>query len=224
MIKIIIEYRNINYEILYQGGALYPCEDSRDVQYKLMTYYINLWKKTGYLSTGECVVCFEDNKIGTLMGCCNNKHFLCVSCISKMYEAERYDCPCCRENMVSVMADRMANQLDWFQRDNMINDPWYGFFCKEAKAAGLLSSSQIIDKLRELGEENFPTEDEIRLNSRSYDDEDNTIQYILNDNSFRVLCWFFPKKSTIYFNKIQRKVGYKPMNMARMGGKMMKVI
>ena len=222
MIKLIIEFRNIDYEIFYEDGALYPCEDSRDVQYKLMTYYINLWKKTGYLSTGECVVCFEDNKIGTLMGCCNNKHFLCVSCISKMYESERYDCPCCRENMVSVMADRMANQLDWFQRDNMINDPWYSFFCNEAKAAGLLSSSQIIDKIRELGEDDFPTEDEMKSYD-TYDEEDNTIEYILNDNIIESI-WFWAKKSPIHFNKIQRKVGYKPMNMARMGGKIRKVI
>lgn len=221
MIKLIVEFRNIDYEIFYEDGALYPCEDSRDVHYKLMTYYINLWKKTGYLSTGECVVCFEDNKIGTLMGCCNNKHFLCVSCISKMYEAERYDCPCCRENMISVMSYRMANQLDWFQRKNMNNDPWYSFLCMEAKAAGLLSSSQIINKVSELINDDFPTEDEIRSHF-SFDEEDNSIEYILDDTLESL--WFWKKKSPIHFNKIQRKVGYKPMNMARMGIKLRTVM
>ena len=214
MIKLTVTFRDHEYDILYHDGALYPCEFPEDVYYKLMSYYINIWKKTGYLSTGECVVCYEDNKIGTSMGCCNNKQFLCVSCISKMYEAGRYDCPCCRENIVSVMADRMGEQPNWYERIDE-KDPKYEVLNSFTK--GRFSTFKIIKDLQEF---DLPSENELKW-FVDYNEETNSYEFEIFENHTQ---YFWDKKSVIHFNKIQRKVGYKPMNMARMGGKMRTVM
>ena len=214
MIKLLVTFRNHVYDILYHNGALYPCEDFKDVQYKLMTYYINLWKKTGYLSTGECVVCY-DNKIGTSMGCCDNKNFLCVSCIAQMYEAGRYECPCCRENMISVMADRIGVQSDLYERKFKERDSEYSLINKYNK--GRFSTFKIIKDLYEF---DLPSEDQLKWWG-DYDEETNTSEVEIKEHTQE---FFWDKKSVIHFNKIQRKVGYKPMNMARMGGKMRTVM
>lgn len=215
MIKLLVTFRNHVYDILYHDGALYPYEDPEDVQYKLMTYYINLWKETGYLSTGECVVCYDDNKIGTSMGCCDNKNFLCVSCIAQMYEAGRYGCPCCRENMISVMADRIGVQSDLYERKFKERDTEYSLINEYNK--GRFSTFKIIKDLYEF---DLPSEDQLKWWG-DYDEETNTSEVEIKEHT---QVFFWNKKPKIHFNKIQRKVGYKPMNMARMGGKMRTVM
>lgn len=217
MITIHVTFRNRVYSVLFHKGNVFPLEDPCDVKYKLMTYYIKLWKDTGVLSTGECVVCYEENKIGSLMGCCNFKHFLCVGCTSAMYEAGNFNCPCCRENMVSVMTDRMTNQLNWYQQENRKNDARWGLFCKEAK--NRISINKIIEYLRELELDSIS--EEFMQFTYGYDADTHSTSVFISEESHE---YYWDLKSPIHFNKIQRKVGYKPMNLARMSRHMKTVM
>lgn len=219
MITINVEYNNNVYPILYHEGEFFQMEHPSDVKYKLLSYFVKLWRTTGYLSTGECVVCYEENQIGSLMGCCNFKHFLCVGCYSAMYQAFKFGCPCCRENMFIPMADRMANQLTWYQREsNLKNGSWAHIF-NEQKRFYSSKIKKVIRELKKLGLDEFSEED--LEYTPGYDDETHSTYLCIIEEQTE---YFWNKRSPIHFNKIQRKVGYKPINLARMGGKMRTVM
>lgn len=218
MITLNVEYKDSCYPVLYHKGELFQLEEPDNVKYRLLSYFIELWKTTGFLSTGECVVCYEENKIGTLLGCCNFKHFLCVGCYTEMYNAFKFGCPCCRENMFPAMNARMANQKTWFQHESKKNDPWAQFFNKQYNFYNN-KCLKIIRDLTDLGLDKY-SEEELE-NTFEYDEETHSVYVCILKTT---TVYFWDKNPDYHFNKIQRKVGYKPMNLVRLGGKMRTVM
>ena len=127
-----------------------------------------------------------------------------------MYDAEKYDCPCCRENMIAVMAYRIGEQPNWYEREIKETNPYYNFV--KMYNNGRFSTFKIIKDLYEFI---LPSEEELR-SYFDYNEDENTYEFEINED---MKDYFWDKKSAIHFNKIQRKVGYKPMDMAKMGGK-----
>ena len=209
MINLNVFYRNRLYEIIYHNGEFYPKEYEFEVEYKLMSYYISLWRKTGTISTGNCVVCYEDNKIGSYMGCCNNKQFLCVSCIDKMYKAKQYDCPCCRNSMLPVLSHRMKNQPSLF--DKYTNNHSLELLDKHNHIKRVISDLENLI---------LPDEEELTY-YEGYDYDSHTLEFQINDT---IVSYFWNKKSRIHFNKVLKKIGYRPFNSVKKAGKMRTVM
>ena len=66
--------------------------------------------KVGTLSTGECIICYDDNVVGFKTPC---NHFMCMQCCGKLFQNDRTinKCPYCRENVVLYKMNEIIKVL-----------------------------------------------------------------------------------------------------------------
>lgn len=88
--KEIIDFMN-HYQTEYGLKTIFDSSMSNSVN---ETIY-----KVGTLSTGECIICYDDNKVGYKTPC---NHFMCMECCEKLFQDDKTinKCPYCRENVV----------------------------------------------------------------------------------------------------------------------------
>ena len=85
---ITLKYNNKIYRLLYED----KCAPG-DFKNIILDMYSN--KNT-------CMVCQDNNnKVGKYMRCCDYKQFICVDCISQLYEFKMYNCPSCRKPFIN---------------------------------------------------------------------------------------------------------------------------
>jgi hypothetical protein len=120
--------------------------------------------------------------------------------------------------MFPEMNARMANQKAWFQHESKKNDFWALFFNKQYKFY-TTKCQGIIRDLKDLGLDKY-SEEELE-NTFEYDEETHSVYVCILKTT---TVYFWDKNPDYHFNKIQRKVGYKPMNLVRLGGKMRTVM
>jgi len=72
--------------------------------------------KVGTISTGECIICYDDNKVGFKTPC---NHFMCMECCGKLFQDDTTinKCPYCREKVVLY---RMNEIIKLFKNDEEI--------------------------------------------------------------------------------------------------------
>jgi len=72
--------------------------------------------KIGTLHTGECIICYDDNKVGFKTSC---NHFMCMECCGKLFEDDRTikKCPYCREDVVLY---KMNEIIKIFKNDEKV--------------------------------------------------------------------------------------------------------
>ena len=102
MITFFIKYRGTEYKIACIDSSFVVLVDEHEFKYKLMKYSIQLYKDLGINSKQECVICY-DEKIGRHLGCCDFKQFVCIDCITSMYNIGSNQCPCCRTEFMTRM-------------------------------------------------------------------------------------------------------------------------
>ena len=115
MINLDVCYRDLIYEIFFYEGVFYPCYDNITIQWLLNSYFCRREQDEHIKSTGNCVVCYENN-VGTNMGCCDFKQFLCVKCMVMMFSAKTNTCPCCRTEFLSSMYILMDKEKKFHEK------------------------------------------------------------------------------------------------------------
>jgi hypothetical protein len=201
MITLSVKYKNFFYSIDCHGDDFYPHETQLDIRQKLMNYFIKQSGNHNSSPLGDCVVCY-DNKIGIYMGCCNFKQFLCVDCISELYKAQSPYCPCCRDNLLPIMNDRMKQEKTLIEKEMEVN-----YYLRKAMNKRV-DIQKIINDLYKFNI-NMIIEEKIKIFC-DIDDESGSYLLQICDNEYGYFCSI---TSRIYFSKIQRKIGFKPINL-----------
>jgi len=93
---VTLKYNNKTYRLLYEDKCAYwldelgESEDFKNILLDMCSI------------KSICMVCQDNNnKVGKYMSCCDYKQFMCVDCLSQLYEFKMYGCPSCRKPFIN---------------------------------------------------------------------------------------------------------------------------
>jgi hypothetical protein len=93
---VTLKYNNKTYRLLYEDKCAYwldelgESEDFKNILLDMCSI------------KSICMVCQDNNnKVGKYMSCCDYKQFMCVDCLSQLYELKMYKCPSCRNPFIN---------------------------------------------------------------------------------------------------------------------------
>lgn len=86
---------------------LYGLKTVKDESYVRNTVYGKIYN-LGYITTGECIICYDDDTVGYKTSC---DHFMCINCCKKFFEQDytMKRCPYCRQDVVIYRFNEILN-------------------------------------------------------------------------------------------------------------------
>lgn len=176
------------YKYFYVNGDFCRYYDKDQIYIAFLKHYHNIYKTPSEFPKNECVVCYDTN-VGTYMGCCNFKNFVCIKCISEMCGVGNYNCPCCRENFIPLITHYASNLIKYNKNDNFhINS--LNMLFKDYNEEEIKSCEEYVE----------------------YYDEINAVVLEIDEECFPSFYLDEEHVKEQHFSKIIRKIGFKPLN------------